>query len=387
MASRNSAVFMREVGSSSSPNREMKMADHSRWSELPNHITEMIVNRLGFPDIIRFGAVCRSWRSVYTEVRRPRYHPMVLYEYNLQKGTFGFYSFEDKKVYWINVRDGYQSRHCVGSCESWLVLSSPYLRNYFLLNPFTGARVECPYVNRPDVDLFTKVILLDSPIDLTTKETNYYCTVVALNLFSTELNICRLGDARWNVVLKLDREHFLGCLVYFKNKIYTLSTSGELWIISLSGPMLRATVEKVLVQINLTIGLEFQKECYLVEAEDYLLMVIRIKRKSTKKTVRFVIFKLVQNPGEYKWIREYNLPDDRALFLGRLCSRIVSTTEYGGLQENSIYFTDDKLLHKARVSEYPETGIYNIRSGIITPYHSFDLYPFDLPHIWITPSV
>ncbi|KAJ4976765.1 hypothetical protein NE237_001871 [Protea cynaroides] len=370
MTSRNFALSMGEMASSSSSNKKMKMVNDSRWSELPNLITEMIVDRLGFLDILRFGAVCKNWRSVFSEARRRRFHPMVLFEYNLQKGTFGFYSFEDKKVYWKNLEDRYPARHCVGSCDSWLVLSSPYLQNYFLLNPFTGARVECPYVNRPDVDVFTKVILLDSPIDLTTKRTNCYCTVVALNLFSTELNICRLGDARWTV-LKMGHEHFLGSLVYFKSQIYTLSIHGELWIISLSGPKLRATVEKVLVQINLTIGLEFQKECYLVEAEDYLLMVIRIKRKSLKK----------------QWIREYNLPDDQALFLGRLSSKIVSTTEYGGLQGNSIYFTDDKLLHKARVSEYPETGIYNIRSGIITPYRSFDLYPFDLPHIWITPSL
>ncbi|KAJ4977032.1 hypothetical protein NE237_002138 [Protea cynaroides] len=301
MTSRNFALSMGEMATSSSSNKKMKMVNDSRWSELPNLITEMIVDRLGFLDILRFGAVCKNWRSVF-------------------------------------------------------ILSSPYLQNYFLLNPFTGARVECPYVNRPDVDVFTKVILLDSPIDLTTKRTNCYCTVVALNLFSTELNICRLGDARWTV-LKMGHEHFLGSLVYFKSQIYTLSIHGELWIISLSGPKLRATVEKVLVQINLTIGLEFQKRIW---------------------------YKI---PGDYKWIREYNLPDDQALFLGRLSSKIVSTTEYGGLQGNSIYFTDDKLLHKARVSEYPETGIYNIRSGIITPYRSFDLYPFDLPHIWITPSL
>ncbi|KAJ4975145.1 hypothetical protein NE237_000251 [Protea cynaroides] len=102
-------------------------------------------------------------------------------------GTFGFFSFEYRKVYWINIKGHYPAKHCVGSCESWLVLSSPFL---------------------------------------------------PLNLFSTELNICTLGDARWNV-MELGHEHFLGSLVYFKNQIYTLSTYGELWIISLSGPKLR----------------------------------------------------------------------------------------------------------------------------------------------------
>ncbi|KAJ4976238.1 hypothetical protein NE237_001344 [Protea cynaroides] len=387
MTSRNFAVFMREMASSSSSNKKKKMVKDSTWSGLPNHITEMIVDHLGFLDILRFGSVCHSWRSVYTQARRRRrFQPMVLFEYNLRKGTFGFFSFEDKKVNWIDIKGRHPAIHCAGSCESWLVLSSPSHYNYFLLNPFTGARVDFPYLNRHGVDNFTKVILLDSPIDITTKKTNYNCHVVALNLFSTELNVCRLGDAKWNV-MELGHEHFLGSLVYFKNQIYTLSTNGELWIIGLFGPKLRATAHTRRVLIDLTIGPDIQKECYLVESEENLFMVVRIKRISLRKTVRFFIYKLVQNPGDYRWRREDNLPDDQALFLGRFCSKLVSITEYGGLQGNSIYFSDDKLLQKTRVPEYPETGIYNVRSGSITPCLPFDLYPFDLPHIWITPSV
>ncbi|KAJ4948002.1 hypothetical protein NE237_008292 [Protea cynaroides] len=162
---------------------------------------------------------------------------MVLFEYNLERGTFGFFSFEDLTVYWINIK---------GSCESWLVFSSPSLRNYFLLNPFIGVRIDFPYLNRPEVDDFTKVILLSSLINLTTKK------IKKLKKKTVPL----LGDARWNVT-ELGHEHFLSSLVYFKNQIYTLSTNGELWIISLSGPKPRAIVCRVRVLISLTIGLVY----------------------------------------------------------------------------------------------------------------------------------
>ncbi|KAJ4977074.1 hypothetical protein NE237_002180 [Protea cynaroides] len=330
MTSRNFAVFTRDMASSSS-NKKKKMVNHSRWSDLPNHINEMNVV----------------------------FQPMVLFKYNLGKGIFGFFSFEDKKVYWIYIKGRYPAIHCAGSCEIWLVLSSPSRCNYFLLNPFTVAKVDFPYLNRHGVDNFTKVILLDSPIDITTKKKKK----------SLQLSYLEMSHGIRSLTFS-----WLPCK-FQESDLYFISTNGELWIINLLGPKLRATARTLRVLINLTVGLNIQKECYLVESEENLFMVVRIKRKSLRKTVKFFIYK------------EENLPDDQALFLGRFCSKLVSISEYGGLQGNSIYFSDDKLLQKTRLPEYPETGIYNVRSGSITPCLPFDLYPFDLPHIWITPSI
>ncbi|XP_043687905.1 probable F-box protein At4g22060 [Telopea speciosissima] len=400
MDSRNTSVFMGEILSSSPQNEKEKIMEQSqeycsKWVELPDHITEMISNRLGFPDILRFGSVCKPWRSVSNETRRHRcslssqqsYVPMVLFEYNLKKGTFGFFSFEEGKVYWISL-DIAPASQCLGCYEGWLVMLSPYLPNCFVLNPFTGTRIDLPCFNNLGVDI-SKVIFLSNPLDITSKKPNFDCTVVALNSLKTELNMCRLGDESCTI-MKLDGHgQILGSLIFYKGEIYVMSRSGELWTVNLAGPKPSAHKREIVFPEIISSSLhEYQVECYLVESEENLLLILRFKKKRVRKTVKFMIYRLVESAAEYMLERVPFLADDQVLFVGRFCSKSVSTSQWKGLQGNSIYFTDDKVLKYKKGLEYPEKGIFNVKTGNIGPYNlSFDLYPFDMPHIWITPSI
>ncbi|XP_042520454.1 F-box/kelch-repeat protein KIB1-like [Macadamia integrifolia] len=402
MDSRNPLVFNGEI---SSPKKKEKLEQSeeyfSKWSELPDEITETIIDRLGFPDILRFGSVCMPWRSVSLETLRRRslssrpYNPMVLFEYNLEKGTFGFFSFEESRVYWLNI-EGSPAAQCIGCSKGWLVMLSPNHTYCFLLNPFTGIRIDLPYLNKPKVDDFSKVILISNPLDISSKTMNFHCTVVALNL-STELNICSLGELYWTVMKVDDHGQIIYSPIFHKGEVYSLAGIDELWILNLAAPKPESHKCKVsFPEEDIVNGHEYYIDCYLVASEDNLLMVLRLKTKTPIKTVKFMIYKLVENhhkgndskAAEYIWERELFLADDQALFVGNYVSISVSTTECRGLQGNSIYFTDDKLPKSSGPDhEYPETGIYKVESGDIVPYLPFNLYPFDMPHIWITPSI
>ncbi|XP_042511086.1 putative F-box protein At4g22170 isoform X2 [Macadamia integrifolia] len=148
MDARNALVFMGEMISSSKKKNKMEETEEgsSKWTDLPDHINGLIADRLAFPDIFRFGSVCPSWRSISYETRRRRslsskpYNPLVLFEYNLRRGTFGFFSFEDNKVYWINLK-GAPAIQCVGCSQGWLVMVAPLGTLSYAWNPFTGDRI------------------------------------------------------------------------------------------------------------------------------------------------------------------------------------------------------------------------------------------------------
>ncbi|XP_042484753.1 putative F-box protein At4g22180 [Macadamia integrifolia] len=372
------------------------------WSKLPDHITEMIADRLSFPDILRFASVCVPWRWVAAEVSRRRrlcsyqYPPLVMFDYNFEKGFYGFFNFQESRVYWIDIPEA-PAKRCLGCSQGWLVLLDPCL--IFLLNPFTKTRIDLPIFEEPQHCLnFEKVILFPNPIDHTSMEMNKDWLVVALDAYM-QLFFCRPGDKSWrSMPLKPHgKTHFFGSLVFYKGRLYSLSEKGKLWFRNLTVEGLNGSANKCGVAFPVDVfdyNVDYSIECYLVESQGNLLLVIRFMKKEPRRTFRFLIFKLLEsndsnNPnGSYAWERQMNLDDDQALFVSRYCSKSVSfsSKEYSGLQGNSIYFTDDAY-YKFEKREYPEMGIYHIDNGRVERCLPMDLYPFENLSIWITPSI
>lgn len=62
------------------------------WSYLPQSLLELILKRLTLPDYLRFGCVCRLWRTAQTKCVYPRATqlPFLLLPTSLHEGRMEF---------------------------------------------------------------------------------------------------------------------------------------------------------------------------------------------------------------------------------------------------------------------------------------------------------
>ena len=137
----------------------IKRKRDAAWSDLGTDISECILRRLGFVDILRFKRACSWWFSVaesYTSSScyRPCFQtPWLLLpppdhqEEKADKGgersrSFCFFNLDEKKEYRDVCLCGevYEGR-CVGSSHGWLVLLDR-TANLIIFNPFCGARIQ-----------------------------------------------------------------------------------------------------------------------------------------------------------------------------------------------------------------------------------------------------
>lgn len=141
----------------------------SQWSELPNHITEMIIDQFSFPDNLRFGLVCAAWRWVMAETqkRRPlssqQLHPWVMFDYNFQTNTCSFFNFQENRIYSIKLQSDFFVMG--GSSKGWLILYD-HKYSMYLFNPFTGTRIkllDIQTIKPPCIPNFFSVIFSSSP--------------------------------------------------------------------------------------------------------------------------------------------------------------------------------------------------------------------------------
>jgi len=114
---------------------------------------------------------------------------------------------------------------------------------------------------------------------------------------------------------------------------------------------------------------------YLVECCGRLLMVKRligcnpeIKPCSLEsdRTAGFEVFEadLSTKPGQWRCVSELG---GQALFVGKHCSKSFPAGECPGVEEDCIYFTRDYFPAKLAADPLGDSGVYNMKNGIITP--------------------
>jgi hypothetical protein len=115
---------------------------------------------------------------------------------------------------------------------------------------------------------------------------------------------------------------------------------------------------------------------YVVECCDRMLMVKRFVHNDCPysrsllfeqcRTVAFDVFEadLGTKPGQW---RRVNKLGGQALFVGRHCSRSFAVGEYNGIQEDCMYFMCDYPWPDDAGDPLRDSGMYNMRNGMITP--------------------
>lgn len=324
--------------------KRKKLAD-ADWAGLPDNILEIIFERLNLMDCMSVSDVCKSWRHVVAqELSGWQRHgfPWLLMSGEKDKRVRTCSSILQGQEWEMLLPEAY-GRYCWGSYQDWLILVKDL--GYFnldisLLNPFARKTIDLPKA----WNFYHKMVLSGLP-----SLENFICMLVHSQ--SQELAFWVPGAQSW-FEHKLDGEPFEDA-VFSNGSFYLLSNDYNIW--EIKGADIFAAIKKD--DASAPAAFDIERHChevtmsdehendgvlkYLVESCGELLLVCRFyntKSGAVLVTNDFKVFSL--DFSEMSWKRVESL-GDQILFLGKCCSRSVSSSGLGLNVTDCIYFSND----------------------------------------------
>ncbi|PIA48291.1 hypothetical protein AQUCO_01400707v1 [Aquilegia coerulea] len=380
------------------------------WLDLPDHLLSEIANRLNsLKDLIQFGAVCQSFRSIYIDSPRcmsPRVPFLMLAtELNHDDQTRSFYSLITKTVSNSQLQVPH-NRYCPGSSHGWVFTVCHETLQVRLLNLFSSSTGGENEIYLPPITAFEydpiitymypgfvhKLVLSANPA----LQPNY--AIMAICNAASLLAFYKPGDQAWTTLDSKFKSNV--DLIYYKDRFYALDIMGDVFSIDLNDP------EPKILPVGLPRPpYKRGDKRYLVESSGDLLQVVRYVEFEGFEddeddiygweippnyfTKRMHVFKLDQKVT-CKWIPVDNL-DGRILFLGDNSSLSVSASDFPECEPNSIYFTDDYYNAYEEKEKYGfgphDMGVFSLEDHTIKhhyPTESNLIYPAP---IWIEPPL
>ncbi|KAG1342477.1 putative F-box/kelch-repeat protein [Cocos nucifera] len=169
-----------------------------QWAELHAPLLQLILRRLALPGYLRFGSVCQPWLEAKGDLRHPYTEVPMLFFSKILEGRSDdsqlyFFSPSDGRCYHIDTKlEGSPARHvnCIASSHGWLLVRDlfvpPNVSKLFLLNPFSGARIELP-------DCRGFRLYFGRPIALSSSPTDPSCKIMVADGY---LHACHALSAR-----------------------------------------------------------------------------------------------------------------------------------------------------------------------------------------------
>ncbi|KAL6606635.1 hypothetical protein ACP70R_042288 [Stipagrostis hirtigluma subsp. patula] len=369
----------------------MEDAQSSSWADLQPELLGLVLNRLpSLDDRVRLRAACRPWRSNARLQPLPPPLPWL----SLLDGTF--LTIPDGKIIRMPVPDG---ACCCGSIDNWLFFMQSD-GGCSLVNPFTEASLGLPKLATAwRRDLFNASseyhpcfykLAVPSPLDLDSSLDSLVAVLISDDGNSgTTVCICQPPIA---TDLYTGRHrgpfHQLFDIAFFDGKLHGVDFGCKLLTFEISyDPDDKPKISSVECIINsrersslpppLSNKKGYTLRGYLVECCGRLLMVQRLIEGSGlrpggrdsfehHRTAGFVVFEadLSTKPG--RWIR-INKLGGQALFVGKHCSKSFPAGECTGIQEDCIYFMCDYALPECAANPFRDSGVCNMRNGMIMP--------------------
>lgn len=367
------------------PGTSKKCVNNGDWSELHKDLLELILQRLRRAgDIIRFGAVCKPWRSVVVEARNQvikPLSPLLLLPCNDNSRGYELFDFSKNKAYKIQVPE-VDGTWFVNSSNEWLVTikcTPPY--EIHLLNPFTRVQIQLPpatafqdpppAITATPIEAFLhKVVASSTPLDPN-------CIVMAIYSNWKKLAFCKLGDTEWKTL-----ESEVNCykdIIYRKDNFYALGKLENIVLCDM-GPD-----PKIIEVVPPVIPCWYYERKYLVESSSGdLLKILRSldwedtpeDESSRYKTIMFQVSKLDFSKGKWEVI---NSLGENSLFVGYNVSMLISVEEFPEFREDCIYFTDDyQEGYFENICGCHDMGVFSLKTRQFEP-----MFPFS--QIWSSP--
>ncbi|VAH98103.1 unnamed protein product [Triticum turgidum subsp. durum] len=360
----------------------MKAEQFGPWSDLPTELLGLVLERLdSLADRVRLRAVCHPWRSNSMLQNLPLPFPWL----TLTDGTF--LCIPGSEVHRMPLPDGARWH---GSIDNRLFLISCD-GACSLLNPFSKSTLELrnlASVWQREIDNHAEYthdpvsykLVAPSPLESSPKS-----LVAALfigNCYSVDLCVVQPPATTYSfrgIRTALGEPPTLVDLAFLDGRLYVVSGFFKLFVVAFGEnlgtyPKMKCVIasggdcgtpqylsKKVLYGLSL----------YLVECGGRLLMVQRFTHSQgfgNSHTVGFNVLEadLRTNPGQWRTVSDLG---GHALFLGKQSSKSLPAAECSGSQEDCIYFICDYPCPESYAEPLRDTGIYNVRSGMIMPLH------------------
>ncbi|KAJ4952207.1 hypothetical protein NE237_029039 [Protea cynaroides] len=325
------------------------------WSDLYDEILELIIDKIRtIEDIIRFRAVCQSWRSV-SVMKRQRQRQRQLCPWLMLAARKGsdrrsFYSLSTQKVYRMDL-PGVRGRRCWFS-QGWLITFGVDMEMH-LLNPFSQVRIPLPpqpslpyqyspesKFNNPKVllKIFIKKVVLSSKPSLSVKTTHCKdskdenCVIMAISSQFNTLAFLRLGDKVWTPI---DSPLGFCDIIYFNGQFYAVNTSGRLFICDIYTYFLVESLGELFLIGQGNDHPDFDEHGYNNPDEP---VNENTGGYETKGFFGFGVYKF--NFDNRKWTHVRSL-ENRTFFVGNNTSLAVfPSNQCPGCEPNCIYFID-----------------------------------------------
>ena len=113
---------------------------------------------------------------------------------------------------------------------------------------------------------------------------------------------------------------------------------------------------------------------YLVESMGELLIVKKVGSTMTRLDISKLEFRVSKVELSGNKCEKMESLDGRALFVGKNQSMSVSTSDFPGCQENSIYFIEDYI------------RVYNLKTEVVKYLYVHDYCVTDQSSFWIIPN-
>ncbi|KAF9606322.1 hypothetical protein IFM89_024990 [Coptis chinensis] len=395
------------------------------WSELLEELVYSISQRFLLPDMIRFGCVCPSWKSVSAPALRHKGRlPWLVVPYTADRnvdesdnycrdGLLGFFSILDGITYKIETPE-LRERRILGASFGWFTTVHGNSEMQ-LFQPLTKKIVRLPAISkfpfvagiRTDEEerLIYSVYIPDGTVFdigsggymrdtlLHKAKTFFYpdrssshpsIVVVLPGIFGCcNLHFCRPGkDDCWNVIPKGDYGYH--DFTFYKGNFYALRFNGTLDIMNGLDGLSPPTVSLV---ASLSVE-EYEAYHYLLASSDDLWKVVRflhdfIEDESYRPfTKTFNVFKL--DFSKSKWVEAEDI-GDHAFFVGSNNSFSVIALDFPGCRENCIYFADDDGQYISTGGH--DNGIFNLKDGSIEAICPVDAKYVCPRPMWYSPNI
>ncbi|XP_021800246.1 putative F-box protein At3g25750 [Prunus avium] len=341
----------------------------SGWAWLPSHVLDLILDKLiPISDYIRFGVVCKRWRSVALYQKQQRLQschkqlPMLIIPRN-RGGRGSLYGVTQGKAYSFELPqhgpkyNNHSSYGCCSSCHGWLAYMGGEFLVLTLFNPFTGGTILLPPVKEvPDIhedmdfflgSIFYKVALSADP---SLFPNGFEALIVYHTSDSPVSQVAhyKAGDVTWT---RIDARMILSDAIYYKGQFLAVTSSGGLLSVNVNSDPATTTwcIRSTRGSPSHTITHNF-----LVESSREDLLLVE-KSYSRSWDLAYKVWSAYGDDGGAQWVEIESIGTD-ALFLDWNVSMSVSALDFPECRPNSIYFID-------YVDEFPQVGVFNLENG------------------------
>ncbi|XP_029120564.1 F-box protein At2g26160-like [Elaeis guineensis] len=369
--------------------------EEKQWSEFPEELLVLIFKKLRLiSDCIRFGGVCKSWRSASqptaaTSSLHPQL-PLLLLPYLCFTDSRSFFSLSTNSIHTLSLPNTC-CKEILASSHGWLLLADFKTKAISLLNPITEAQIQLPPLPEyhPEIDgtNLTTVVPHKGVISSSPSSAEHDCVVITITCqpwksHRRHVNFCRPGrDEVWT---KLKTSPILDSVVYSKGRFYMLDLAGVVTVYDAVDPSV-----KILSLPKPAFALQY----FLVKASETELLFCAYSRElSGGMDLRH--FKMDLSGQMLEW-SEIDGIGDKALFLTReKCScSMVCARDFPGCKEGCVYyetpFFDDDLVdaflpqnHNIKVINIKDGSYEFIRCAALGTSAKHLMAP-----VWFTPSL